>query len=423
MYDSPPESLSKASLKNMRIAVWVQGVPSLEGASPVLYWHYIDGLLRAGAHILVVLLSISESAAEEAQAYAAHVRARGADAIVCMGTVEPARHGLRIVLDASPMRSAIAASNHFSPDTSLCLDVTAAWVATHSARGAGVVWLGDLRFQTGWHHARIALRERPVRALALPKVTLHLRAWREAYRVVLAQAHRVVVSSHSSVAVLKRMGIPSAYLPYPWPAPPEPREHPAPPPLPTFAFFGTLDALGSRAGLHFLIDDLLPRLRRQWGQGGFRLIVAGRGTLPSWAAEAFGAAPEVSVMGFVEDLVALMRGTHGVIVPIDVPVGNRSRIVTAMAAGSLVIAHPFVALANPELIDLHTCHLAPDAEGFAERMRRAVEDPVETASIIARAQQSYRATFDPAVAVPAFLEVVLASAHGPAGSDTPTEPR
>jgi glycosyltransferase involved in cell wall biosynthesis len=82
-------------------------------------------------------------------------------------------------------------------------------------------------------------------------------------------------------------------------------------------------------------------------------------------------------------------------VPIDVPVGNRSRILTAMAMRALVIAHANTALGNPALVDGETCYLASDAEGFVRAMAEAVDNPVRRMTIIDRAFRCYDQRFRP----------------------------
>jgi len=76
-------------------------------------------------------------------------------------------------------------------------------------------------------------------------------------------------------------------------------------------------------------------------------------------------------------------------------VGNRSRILTAMAAGVPVVAHANAALGNPDLVDGATCYLARDGRRFVERMRKTVEQPDEAAVIVQQARACYEAHFSP----------------------------
>ena len=54
--------------------------------------------------------------------------------------------------------------------------------------------------------------------------------------------------------------------------------------------------------------------------------------------------------------------------PIAVPVGNRSRILTTMSMGALVIAHANTVLGNPDLVSGKNCLLARSPEDFAKHM-------------------------------------------------------
>jgi glycosyltransferase involved in cell wall biosynthesis len=204
----------------------------------------------------------------------------------------------------------------------------------------------------------------------------------------------VLVASHSSVAALARLGIKAEYAPYPWPETGH-VQAPQPAELPTFLFFGQLGGLGSRSALHFMFEKVYPRLRRRWGPEGFRILIAGAGEFPDWAVRLVDGLKEVERMGFVEDLGVVLRRCHAALFPIAVPVGNRSRILTAMAYGVPVIAHRNCALGNSNLVDGETALLAADASGFAERMERIVREPALARSVADRAYSCYKAHFHP----------------------------
>ncbi|MCK5640710.1 MAG: glycosyltransferase family 4 protein, partial [Gammaproteobacteria bacterium] len=157
-------------------------------------------------------------------------------------------------------------------------------------------------------------------------------------------------------------------------------------------------ALGSRSAFHFLINRLYSEMVRHWGKEGFRVYIAGLRDLPAWAARAINKRPEFIFLGFVDDLDGLMAASDAIIAPIDVSVGNRSRIVTAMAKSALVIAHRNTALGNPSLVDGETCYLAVTPGEFSEAMVRAVAGGPDITEIIQRAKQSYEAEFAPDVA-------------------------
>ena len=368
----------------------------------MLFYHYIAGLKRAGFRILNLLLLQPDNSSEAALA-------EYADKLVQPGTFEilPCRADRFIVsgrcssrLNTAPLEEALRQAEVFQPDAVFCLDLLSAWVAGRVSSGAKLTWLGDLNFQTVWYRAWYAMQEHPVRAIDLPSAWLHCRAWKAIYKQVLRTMDAVIVSSHSSQEHLRRLGIAATYAPYPWPAQPSADEgSPEPRPTkPTFLFFGTLPALGSRSAFHFMVRALYPRLRRAWGRQGFQVLIAGTLGLPAWVDKALIQRPEFRYLGFVGDLDRVMASCHAVLAPIEVPVGNRTRIVTAMAKGVPVIAHRSAALGNPDLVNGVTCYLATDAERFVECMRRAVDRPDEVERIVANARERYHARFHPAIA-------------------------
>lgn len=409
-----------------RIVVWSPGVPHPSyGASRVLFWHYLAGLRDAGFDVLhLLLVEPANDAPEDLPKYIEDMSLSNTFRVSVHRAptfVERGRLGARLVEDAvaAARREAVA----FEPDVALSLDITSAW-AEQGTGGRRVVWLGDLNFETEWHHARYATRERRRESVRMPMAWLRSRAWRRVYREILAGADDVIVAAKSSESVLADLGVAARYLPYPWPAEPQGEHSWRAPDTPTFLFLGTLQALGSRSAFHFLLHDLYPRLRPLFGD--FKILVAGHGTPPRWAVEAMATMPELEQIGFVDDLDELFARIHSVLAPIDVPVGNRSRIVTAMGKGALVIAHRNAALGNPDLVHGRTCLLATSADEFADRLRRSVEDRSEATAIIAAARQRYLETFTPEVAVSRLLGAVrsvAASGESGGGSITDTSRR
>ena len=155
-----------------------------------------------------------------------------------------------------------------------------------------------------------------------------------------------------------------------------------------------------------LLTELYPRLVRMWGPGGFQLFLAGTKQPADWVQAAIQQKPEIKFEGFVDDLVGFMGRCHAVLVPIKVPVGNRSRILTAMAHGALVIAHRNTALGNADLVSGENCLLAGSADEFLQHMRLAVEAPARAAAIAQNGRQVYERRFAPPMAVAALLDLI-----------------
>ena len=381
-----------------RLLIFCHGVPhASRGASSVLFFHYTAALKAAGHAILnVLLLDTSSERTEGLEAYQQQMAGTDFQIVICRAEQFIRRKPGGFELVEAPLEPAVAAARNFGAQAAFCLDLTCAWAAQRMAHVPRIVWLGDLNFQTTWHHAVCKAKEDPRCILRLPSAWKKARQWRRTYNEVLADAAEVIVSSHSSVRLMQELQIPSVYHPYPWPAPDViENQRPRPPAsaLPSFLFCGTLNALGSKSALLFLLKKLYPRLLSAWGRGRFRLFIAGRGAPPDWTRQAMADKPEVEFLGFVEELDTVMARCHAMVVPIDIPVGNRSRIVTAMSRGWLVVAHRFVSETNPDLVDGETCLLAGDVETFAAKMRQAVEQPDEAARIVERARQCYQERF------------------------------
>lgn len=380
-----------------RLLICSAGLPhESEGASVVLYYHYIARLKREGyviQHLVLLEPSWSDQAVD---AYRRKVGSPGTFDVTVIRTAAFYRSGrLRPHLDAAAVDAVARHAKAFGPQAILCFDILAAWLLDGVTTAPRVVWLGDLNFETFLYHALYAARENFLRAVHLPSNWLSCRGWRHLYAQVLRNVDQVIVASHSSERALARIGIAAEYEPYPWPAETVPERTTASPTQPSFLFFGQLTGLGSRSAFHFLMDKAFPLLRERWGTGGFRIMLAGRGAPPDWVMAAIADRPEIEQLGFVEKLDHVLAISHAVLVPIDVPVGNRSRILTAMAMRALVIAHANTALGNPDLVDGETCYLAEDAEGFVRAMAQAVDDPVRRATIIDRAFRCYQERFHP----------------------------
>jgi glycosyltransferase involved in cell wall biosynthesis len=387
-----------APAADKRLLICSAGVPHVsKGASVVLFYHYIARLKQDGYIIRHVLLLEGESWSDaDVAAYRGELGAPGRFEIIALRSSRLYESG-RLIHSCDPATAATVRrlTAEFAPDAIICFDFLPAWLLDGATSAPRLVWLGDLNFEGFWQHALYATREDWRRAIHLPSMWLSCAAWKRLYARVLGRAEQVIVAAHSSEKSLGRLGVKAEYEPYPWPAGAAPSPEPELPGVPSFLFFGQLTGLGSRSAFHFLMEKVFPLLRRQWGEGGFRIMLAGRGALPDRVLATIADKPEFQRLGFVEDLAAALASCHAVLAPIDVPVGNRSRILTAMALRGLVIAHENTALGNPDLVDGETCYLAGDAAGFAAAMAASVDDPARREAIIDRAFCRYSEHYRP----------------------------
>jgi glycosyltransferase involved in cell wall biosynthesis len=310
--------------------------------------------------------------------------------------------------DRHAIDDVLATAKNFGADTMFCLDITCAWAGTYMDVPFKITWLGDLHYQTTWYNALYSWKEGTARPWHLLWAIMQCLSWRRIYSRVLRHYAKVIVSSKSSEPSLARLGIPSRYLPYPWPSgTPRQADGQALASHPSFLFFGSLGALGSRSAFRTLIEGIYPLAVREFGAARFRISICGQGRPSGWASEALESKPEIEFLGFVDDLVALFPAYHALIAPIDVPVGNRSRIITAMANRLPVIAHVNTALGNPDLIDGKTCYLARTPAEFATKMRVIVGNPALADAIKEEARLTYERKFAPPSAVTAFMNETI----------------
>jgi glycosyltransferase involved in cell wall biosynthesis len=376
----------------------------------VLFYHYVAHLLDAGYEVCHLLL-LENGPIDDIgiEGYRKRVSRHGKISIIAPPAtgrlITRAKGGFQF--DQTVAEEGLRQASEFGADILFALDLAAYWAVARLKFPFRAVWLGDLNFQTRWYHAVCLAKEQPLKVLKLPSAWKHSRLWRKAYREVLVTADQIVVSSGASVGELDKLGLDSEYHPYPWPCPSVAVTSSAKTgKKPTFLFCGGLNALGSKSALLFILRKLYPQMRKIWGAAGFKLIIAGRGEPAEVVRSEMEQCREIDFRGFVENLNAVFDECHGLIVPIDIPVGNRSRIVTALANGWLVIAHSFTQAGNPDLRDGVNCYLADDASGFVRRMKEAFEDPASADQIRANAQALYQEKFAPERAVSRLLKAI-----------------
>ena len=113
---------------------------------------------------------------------------------------------------------------------------------------------------------------------------------------------KVIVSSKSSENNLRKIGIGSKFLPYPWPNffPLKKKKQL----VPKFLFFGNLAGLGSKSSILELFNNVYPLLKKEMGEGKFRIMLApiSKKVLKEIPLEKF---PEVSFCGYVQKKLCL----------------------------------------------------------------------------------------------------------------------
>ena len=396
--------------RSCRLLIVSPGIPHpTEGGSSVVFYEYIKAAKAAGYTILNLMLLQPDNASEAGLSkYRAGLEEPGRFEILqCWSKQFVTSHHMRHQFDKGPVDAVRAKILAFKPEAVLALDIVSAWGVAELPLPGKVVWLGDLNFETLWYATLYARREGKTGLKYFFGTALYALLWAWIYRKVLRRFESVIVCAKSSERAIGWLGVKSQYIPYPWPELSErSRNRSRLSAVPSLLFFGGLGGLGSRSAFHLLLDEIYPLLTKDFGKGGFRIVICGRGALPDWARREIAMRPEIDFRGYIEDLDPVMDECHALLAPIDVPVGNRTRILTAISRHLPVIAHANTALGNPDLIDGETCYLANTAAEFAERIRRAVNDPSQATRIADAAFQSYRNNFSPERAIPPVLAAI-----------------
>jgi len=148
----------------------------------------------------------------------------------------------------------------------------------------------------------------------------------------------------------------------------------------TMLFLGSFRHLPNEEALRWFVEKVLPRIREK--APGARLIVIGSDPPPRHSLPE---AEALELIGFVKDVREPLRKYSVFVCPILSGSGVRVKLLEAFAAGIPVVS-TYLGAEGLASVDGEICALADDAEGFAERVLRLLENPAEAAEMAGRAR-------------------------------------
>lgn len=157
----------------------------------------------------------------------------------------------------------------------------------------------------------------------------------------------------------------------------------------SLVFVASMDSEANDDAAHFLLDEVLPRLRAAdapaHGVPGVapRVCLVGRGPSPALRARADGR--RVVVTGPVEDVLPWYREAAVAVVPLRSGGGTRLKILEAMAAGVPVVSTS-VGAEGLDLVPGEHLLIADGAEPLAAAVQRLLDDPALRRTLAARAR-------------------------------------
>ena len=224
---------------------------------------------------------------------------------------------------------------------------------------------GPLRLVAGWEAARLGAAERALVDGGAPLL-------------VVAESERVALGSPWNVRVVPN-GVDVAAFPY--------REGTRVPGRIVFTgnlgYFPNVDAVG------WLVDDILPRVRREVPDAELRIV----GARPSRAVRRLAARPGVTLAAEVPDMAPEIAAGAVALVPLRAGSGLQNKVIEAMACGTPVVATPraaggVLARAGEHLL------VAEDAARLAAATVELLRNPVRARQLARAArtlvERSYR---------------------------------
>lgn len=132
---------------------------------------------------------------------------------------------------------------------------------------------------------------------------------------------------------------------------------------PILYFGGTLAGTASKQSIDIISGAIMPALLQRFGEDGVELRLVG--DCPSNFREAVQRFKSVKIVGRVDLFEAEIAKGDIFILPMNYPVGVRTRICAALAAGNVCLAHPSVLKNMPELKSCPSVLFVDTAEDYA----------------------------------------------------------
>jgi len=152
-------------------------------------------------------------------------------------------------------------------------------------------------------------------------------------------------------------------------------------------FVGGFNHTPNQEGLRWLLSEVLPRI--DWKASGMasRLDIVGNGWTNEWVAKANASQLKVNVMGFVEHLEDVGRGSI-MVVPILSGSGMRMKILEGAALATPIVTTT-VGVEGIGLSNEQSCLIADTPQAFADALQRLMGDAVLGQRLCTAAQEIY----------------------------------
>ena len=167
---------------------------------------------------------------------------------------------------------------------------------------------------------------------------------------------------------------------------------------------GALNTTVTKIGLKFFSEDLYP-VMNEYLEFDYRIHIIGSGQWPNDIT--MPGSDKIVIRGYVEDLSDDWADADILLVPTNVELGIRARILTAFSKGMCVVAHIANVKGIPELKHGHNCMLGATPFELAECMNKIFSDSVKAEQISKNARACYEEVFSEEVASSNIIDKVM----------------
>jgi hypothetical protein len=161
---------------------------------------------------------------------------------------------------------------------------------------------------------------------------------------------------------------------------------------PRILMVGDLTGTATRSGISIFARETLPALEHLLGPQTFEVHLVGRGQVDASLAP-FLDRPSVVFRGPIEPADDEFLSADVILVPTNMTLGVRVRIIVAFSFGCCVVAHKANAAGIPELHHGENCLMASTGHDLAEQIALAIRDHKLNKQLGENARQSYETYF------------------------------
>jgi glycosyltransferase involved in cell wall biosynthesis len=167
---------------------------------------------------------------------------------------------------------------------------------------------------------------------------------------------------------------------------------------------GALNTTVTKVGLKYFSEYLYPVMKTNL-KFDYRIHIIGAGRWPNDIIRPD--SDKIVIRGYVDDLSDDWSDADILLVPTNIELGIRARILTAFSKGMCVVAHIANVKGIPELKHSHNCMLGATPFELAECMNKIFSDSVNAEKISRNSRVTYEKVFSERVASSNIIDKVM----------------